>query len=249
MNSKESNSYFQFRRFRLSQARAAMKLGVDSMILGSWVEVSNRKRILDLGAGTGVLSLMMAQRTNAHITAIELDEQACLDAELNFQSAPWPDRLELIQGDAVNYASSYTDALFDAIITNPPYFERSLKSTVAHRNLARHNDQLSNEQLLFCASKLLLPNGRLQLILPTERADRFLSEAAKQNWQLLRILNIQPKTHKPVNRRVMELSRVPGKFQEDSLVVYQGHYYSEEYIRLTKSFYFKDLRANLSPRS
>ncbi len=234
-------SVFEFKQFRLQQTNAAMKLGIDSMILGSWSDPVDSKNVLDIGAGTGVLSLMLAQRSNASIVAVEIDDQACIDARINFRNSPWFDRLDLVQTSIQDFAEIAKPDSFDLIICNPPYFEKSVKSTNSNRNLARHNDGLPDEVLLRLVQKLLLPGGRFALILPASRAIQFVSMAEKFRLYTQRLLSIRPRSGKSENRRIMEFCKQSGPCFEESLIVYEEMYYTKDYIELTRDYYSKDL--------
>src|SRR5574344_2567439 len=130
-----SNSYFRFKQFSVFQERCAMKVGTDGVLLGAWAKVDAANRILDIGTGTGLVALMLAQRSTAMITAVEIDEEAAIQAEENFCQSPWANRFEVVNSDITSYE---TDALFDVIVSNPPYFVDSLQCPDGQRSLARH---------------------------------------------------------------------------------------------------------------
>ena len=138
-------SYFKFKQFTVWHDKCAMKVGTDGVLIGAWVNLNNAKRVLDVGAGTGLIALMTAQRCDAEIVGIEIDENASIQAKENVSSSPWANRIAIENIDYNDYTSN---ELFDVIISNPPFFENSLKSNQANRNTARHDISLSFAQLI-----------------------------------------------------------------------------------------------------
>ncbi|NLE32250.1 MAG: methyltransferase [Bacteroidales bacterium] len=156
---------FDFKRFSVRHDACAMKVGTDAVLLGAWVDVSDAERFLDVGTGTGLLALMVAQRTaNASIDALEIDTAGAAQALRNVADSPWPDRIRVVQADA----RSWFEGFYDHIISNPPYFRQALKAPEKKRNQARHDETLRWEDLAALAERLLSPDGRLSLILPME---------------------------------------------------------------------------------
>jgi tRNA1Val (adenine37-N6)-methyltransferase len=152
---------FRFKQFSVDDSKCAMKVGTDAVLLGAWADVTCAETILDIGTGCGLIALMAAQRSNAHITAIDIDESTTLQSKENFLSSPWHDRLE-----AIHIEQFQPDYLFDLIICNPPFFKNALKTPFHERNLARHNDSLSFESLVSHVNILLSENGKFFFILP-----------------------------------------------------------------------------------
>ncbi|MCU4176338.1 tRNA1(Val) (adenine(37)-N6)-methyltransferase [Carboxylicivirga sp. N1Y90] len=235
-----ANSYFQFKQFLVNQDKAAMKVGTDGVLLGSWVSVDNCEEILDVGTGTGLLALMLAQRNqNAKVSAIDIEPGAVQQADENFKLSPWESRLSVDNITLQAYAKSSTKQ-FDLIICNPPFFKSSLKSSNDNRNLARHNDALPFNQLISCAHKLSCPNGRLAVIIPADLELEFLEQINPYNYNLIRKLNVKPTPKKPIARVLLEFCKGEGKpLQERTIIVEDKgrHAYSDDFKNLMKEFY------------
>lgn len=216
-----------------------MKVGSDSVLLGSWTTVKgSEKNVLDIGAGAGLLALMMAQKIpDAKIIACEIDETACEQAFENVSSSPWSERITVVNSDIRAFAQNLKG--FDLIISNPPYFEKSLKSPVNKRNLARHNDSLPFAGLIDCVHRLLSDDGRFTLIVPVDKAGAIIELAAGKNLFPARCLNVRSTETKPVNRVIIELSYTLRPPEEMSLTVRTGNGYSDDYKTMTKDFIMK----------
>lgn len=213
-----------------------MKVGVDSVLLGAWTRVSGTGFALDIGAGTGILSLMLAQRCNRVIHAVEINPEACIDTALNFASSPWTSRLKLYNQSIQDFLQE-ADVQYSLIISNPPYFSQSLKSVHPGRNLSRHDDSLSEFDLLRAVALLLGEDGIFSLILPASKADTFILKAAMHQLYLVRRLDIYPTASKPSNRCIFEFSRHKEPIIVSQLTVHDAFSYTEEYQDLTKDFY------------
>ena len=232
------NPYFAFKQFTVRHDRCAMKVGTDGVLLGAWTDLSHSRRILDIGTGTGLIALMLAQRCmDARITAIDLDSAAVEQAQENIQASPWKDRIEALQQDICTYPPNGT---FDTIVSNPPYFIDSLKCPDGQRSTARHTDTLDADRLIGKVSELLTSDGRFSIILPAEQTEDLIRVAdekglhpSRQTWVITRP-GLSPK------RILMEFRKIPVTLQPDELVIeLERHVYSEEYIALTKEFYLK----------
>ena len=232
------NPYFAFKQFTVRHDRCAMKVGTDGVLLGAWTDLSHSRRILDIGTGTGLIALMLAQRCmDARITAIDLDSAAVEQAQENIQASPWKDRIEALQQDICTYPPNGT---FDTIVSNPPYFIDSLKCPDGQRNTARHTDTLDADRLIGKVSELLTSDGRFSIILPAEQTEDLIRVAgekglhpSRQTWVITRP-GLSPK------RILMEFRKIPVTLQPDELVIeLERHVYSEEYIALTQEFYLK----------
>jgi len=213
-----------------------MKVGVDSLILGSWIQSDNPRTILDIGTGTGLLALMMAQRFSAQIHAIEIDEQAARQASENCNRSNWADRIKVEHISLQEFTSS-NNKQYELIISNPPYFTHLLKSNNEARNRARHNDFLTSNTLLNSVSILLAEEGRFALILPENEARRFEIKANIFGLYCERKLNVKPKATKGVHRMVMEFVRQKIRCSEETICIRDVDGYSSAYRNLTKSFY------------
>ncbi len=234
------NTYFQFKQFRIEQKNSAMKVGTDSVLLGAWANPEGAKSILDIGAGTGILSLMMAQRTEANITAVELDKNSCLDAKVNFANSTWSDRIVLVNEDILDFAKR-SPAKFDFIICNPPYFSNGTESPSSERGTARHQKVLALSGLAKIGKELLTRDGKLALILPVEEGEQFIRLAATANLFLNSITKVKPNPVKPIRRYLMEFSNQMQIVDEFVLMLeYEKHHdYTNEHRELTKDFYLK----------
>ena len=212
-----------------------MKVGTDSVVFGSCLAVcGNESRILDVGTGTGLLALMTAQRfTAAQIVAVEIDPSACEQARENVANSKWGNRISIVQCDVREYA----DERFDLIISNPPYFSKSLKSPNAEKNVARHDDSLNLHHLIDCVVRLLSENGRFALIIPSELAKNLVEIAADSGLFPARQINVKPKIDKPPSRVIFEFSRFAAICMESTLILGTATgAYSDEYRNLTKDY-------------
>jgi tRNA1Val (adenine37-N6)-methyltransferase len=196
------------------------------------------RKILDVGTGTGLIALMLAQRfASAQITAIELNEDGCADALFNFQQSPWKERLTLLCTNFNAYQETQ-EAKFDWIVSNPPFFKQSLRPADPATAAARHDVDLTFEQLIAGARKLLNHNGRLAVILPAEAMDHFRETARLAGFYLRRKTTVLPKSGKPPKRVLLDFSLSPGYPETDELVILQeGNKYSKEFVVLTQDFY------------
>ena len=231
------NSRFFFKQFAVEQSGAAMKIGTDGVLLGAWVVASGAERVLDIGTGTGVIALMVAQRCAAKsIVGIDIEQGAVECAAENFKASPWSDRLSAEHSSVQEYCG----AEFDLVVTNPPYFTDSLLCPEANRTTARHTISLSFEELDSAVCRLLDSRvGRFALILPTEQMERYL---ALTRLSLVRRCDIRSRANSEVIRTMAELSVVPAEsVEQQSLVIYQdqGREYTAQYRELTKDFYLK----------
>lgn len=232
-----ANDYFQFKQFIIKQDRCAMKVGTDSVLIGAWAEVGQAYHVLDIGTGSGIIAIMIAQRSEAHIDAIEIEEQAYLQSIENFSNCTWNNRINSFHIDLKSYADSCLKK-YDLIISNPPFFIKSYKTNHHQVNLARHNDQLPFCDLIYGADKLLTDNGRFSLVLPFAEGSIFIAEAVKKGLFCIRKTSVKPKHNTPVKRLLLEFSRVPAHCEEDFLVIVDNENdYTLKYKTLTKDFY------------
>ena len=231
---------FEFKQFTLLQDKCAMKVGTDGILLGAMVDVQGAKRILDIGAGTGLIAIMCAQRNEeAVIDAVEIDEAACTQANQNMQNSPWADRLHTVQGAIQDYASIATQG-YDLIVSNPPFFSGGTFSSNENRNNVRHTVKLPNGDLLHAARKLLNKGGRFCVILPYIEGLRFQEQAEHYGFYCTRMVSVYSKKDRPVERLVLQFERERGVMEENELVVYNDESYTPAYVELTKAFY-KDM--------
>jgi len=232
------NNWFDFKQFRILQEDSAFKVGTDGVLLGAWSNVEGSEKILDIGCGTGLITIMTAQRSAANIVGVELDHLSALEAAVNIAASPWSERIELIESDIVKYTAS-TKERFDHIITNPPYFTNSLTNPDPRLSTARHTSELSSAALLESVAKLLTANGRFSLILPYTEANVLIADAVGYELYCSRMLNIKPLPDKAVKRILLEFTRKRKTATTGFIIIEAGkrHEYTREYRELTKDFY------------
>ena len=228
---------FTFKQFAVEQEDVAMKVGTDGVLLGAWADCDGANRILDIGTGTGVIALMLAQRNSqAAIHAVEIDETATRRARSNFDMSPWAERLTVENCAVQEFVPSEK---FDLIISNPPYFVDSLQCPDAKRTTARHTQDLTFEELDNAVCRLLAESGRFALILPTAEFDRYLTIT---RLHLVRRCDMHPTTGAAVKRVMAEFAKcaVADIIHENITIekATRGDY-TEEYRALTKDFYLK----------
>lgn len=234
------NKYFQFKQFRIVQERSAMKVGTDGILLGAWTNVEGCEQILDIGTGTGLIALMLAQRTKANITGIEIEQEAAKEALFNVESSLWSKRIKIENFSIEDYAKM-VDKKFDLIVSNPPFFEKSLHSPVASRNMARHTSSLSYSELIGTVSSLLEFKGRLSIILPYNSAKDFELLANQSELYLNKKCLVKPRETNEPNRVLMQFSYEKSKCELESLNIYNNSDvgYTAEFKQLTKEYYLK----------
>lgn len=233
------NPYFSFKQFTVYHDKCAMKTGTDAVILGAYaVCKAGNASILDVGAGSGIISLMMAQRfPDAHITAIEIEENAARQAKENVERSPWPERIEVVCGDFKKFDSQES---FDLIVSNPPYFNNSLQSGNCEKNMARHTIELSFNNLTEKASSLMNNESRLVVIIPSEAESSFADAAISSGLMLHERLKIFTKNGQPHKRVILTFGKNTMPYKESSLIMRdENNNFSEQYRKLTKDFYLK----------
>lgn len=235
-----ANPYFAFKQFTVFHDRCAMKVGTDGVLLGAWVNVADAAGILDVGTGTGLIALMMAQRSEGFIHGVELDESAFLQAVENVNRSPWACRIKLFHNSFQQFARDSAGS-YDLVVSNPPYFRNSLKPPAKSRSLARHDDHLSYESLVFYSSKVLSDRGRLAVILPAGGFSNFDLIARFHNLQPIRVTHVRPQPGKDLSRCLAEFARGNQNNCHHNEIAIRGedHSYTQEYIELTRDFYLK----------
>jgi len=231
---------FKFKQFTVKQEKSAMKVGTDGVLLGAWADGNNAKSILDIGVGTGLIALMMAQRFDTKIIGIEIEKNSYEEAIENIGNSKWKDKIEIQHTSFQEFAKN-TKHKFDCIVTNPPYFTNSLKPLDDNRNIARHNDSLSFEELILGVKQILSKNGKFSLIIPFSSRDLFNKIANMQSLFCNRHLIIKPKADIEPKRILMEFSFDKSDVISDFLIIENDkrHDYTNDYIILTKEFYLK----------
>lgn len=214
-----------------------MKVGTDGVLLGAWVNVQGKSNLLDIGTGCGVIALMLAQRTerNARIDAIDISEKDFHQAQKNFLSSPWKDRLTAYHSALQNFNPSKR---YDCIVSNPPFFSNSLEPTDERRKKVRHTTTLTFEELILSSIRLMKPDGSLNLILPVKEGNRFIEIAVAQGLYCNRTTYFRTRRGKPVERILMELSFIKTIINSSEMLLYEeGKTPSAEYRSLTGDFY------------
>ena len=230
-----SKPFFRFKQFTVYHDLCAMKVGVDGVLLGAWADCLNSKYILDVGTGSGLIALMMAQRSQAVVQAIDIDENACRQAAINFMSSPFHDRLVI---ELVAFQDYSPPVGFDLIVSNPPYYVNSLKSLDKKRNLARHNDSLSLNDLLCKSASLLNPQGKVAFILPFGMCEIAHTSAIENQLFLCRKTLVSSLQNHPPKRVLLEYSLINQGTIENSIYIGESREnYSDEYRALTEDFY------------
>lgn len=236
-----SNSTFQFKEFKVEQDRCAMKVGTDGVLLGAWAGITDRvNSILDIGTGTGVIALQLAQRSDADvIDALEIEPRAYEQAVENFENSQWADRLFCYHASLQEFVNEI-DEKYDLIISNPPYFNDTFKDLDKERALARHTKGLSFSDLLEGVSKVMALDGTAAFIIPYKVESLFLELAKKRNLFPARISRYRGNKNSDLKRSLIELkNKVVTPIQEEFFLEHSRHEYTDHYKNLVKGFYLK----------
>lgn len=238
------NTPFKFKEFTIHQDKTAMKVGTDGVLLGSWCSIDNHPgAILDIGAGTGVVSLMLAQRSDAMtIDAVELVENAYEQTVGNFEKSDWGDRLYCYNATFQEFANELAEEeeTYDLIVSNPPFYTDGFKTKDMERNKARFTSSLSFEELLKGVSRIVSENGIFSVIIPFKEENNFIDLAKQNRLFLNRVCRVQGNKTSEIKRSLMEFSFNQTAIKEESLIIEtERHKYTEDYINLTKDFYLK----------
>lgn len=232
---------FHFKQFTVNQDQCAMKIGTDGVLLGAWTSLEpNPFSILDIGAGTGVLSLMLAQRSQAEvIEALEIDDQAYEQCVDNFEQSPWNDRLFCYHASLEEFAQEIDDT-YDLIICNPPFYSDTHKTQNSQRDLARFQDAMPFGHLLESVTGLLSKNGVFSVVLPYSEENNFIRLASKLSLFPKRITHIKGTPSSDIKRSLIEFSFSNTEIITSELIIETDrHVYTKDYIDLTKDFYLK----------
>lgn len=235
---------FTFKQFTINQDRCAMKVGTDGVLLGAWTPlINNPYNVLDIGAGTGLIALMIAQRCNAEqIDAIEIDEEAYEQCVENFEASPWNDRLFCFHADL----NEYTEELFeeeeeyDLIVSNPPFYSENYSSGDEKRDQARFQEALPFDELIESAQALLSDNGIFSVVIPYKEEENFIALAKSVHLFPLKITRVKGTPSSEIKRSLLAFCRLEQNPLIDELIIeIERHNYTEDYKNLTKDFYLK----------
>ena len=235
-------SKFQFKQFSVEQDRCAMKIGTDGVLLGAWTPIDNNPfSILDIGTGTGIIGLMLAQRSNAEqIDALEIDEDAYEQAVDNFENSPWSDRLFCFHAGLDEFVEEPEDE-YDIIVSNPPFYSEDFKSENEQRDLARFQDAMPFEDLIEAADLLLSENGIFSVIIPYKEEENFITLANEYELYPLKITRVKGTPITEIKRSLLAFSRneTTDLVVNELIIEVERHVYTPKYIALTKEFYLK----------
>ena len=230
---------FHFKQFSIKHNNSAHKVGTDAVIVGAWSSVENVNSVLDIGTGSGIIALMIAQRTNQSviIDAVEIQQADADEAKANVKASAWSDRVFVHH---ISVDDFFPVHKYDLIISNPPFFVNSLLPPENPRSIARHTKQLTFEMILKTSDRLLNAKGRLVVILPMEESKIFNELASRSGFFQNRRLSVKSRATNPIERVVTEYSKTKKELTEESLVIHDTkNEWSDEYKKLTKDFYLK----------
>jgi tRNA1Val (adenine37-N6)-methyltransferase len=230
---------FQFKQFAVDQTGCAMKINTDGVLIGALTDAENPQSILDIGTGTGVIALMLAQRfSSAQIDAVEIDEDAALTATKNFESSPFAERLIVIRQGFKKYFEEQIEAKYDLIVSNPPFHINSLESPKANKTVAKHTDKDFFEDLIIGISQHLTYNGLCWLILPLQAAELVKDLSLTNNLFLHKRITIQSFEADKPHREILVLGTNNIKLNDSKFVIYkEPKVYTEMYIAALKDFF------------
>jgi tRNA1Val (adenine37-N6)-methyltransferase len=235
------NNYFQFKQFTVQQEKAALKVSTDSCLFGAWIaskvesEKLKVKSAFDIGAGSGLLMLMLVQKCKGLINGIEIDEPSYGQAKENIEASPWKDRLQLFHADVkqFNFSKKY-----DLIISNPPFYEGDLKSDAANRNVAMHDAGLKLDELITIVDANLSEDGRFAVLLPFMRAERMIELAKATNLHLQTHVQVKQSVKHGYFRSMLLLSRKKVEpVLEELAIKDENNKYTNEFVHLLKDYY------------
>ena len=230
---------FTFKQFFDAHDRCAMKVGTDAILLGAWAPVPQTGRVLDIGCGSGIIPLMLAQRSPDVVTfdAVEVEPEASAQAQENRQASPWASRITVENRDIETFTAQ-TTSRYALIVSNPPYFAPGSACRTEARSTARYTESLSHETLLHCAAGLLEPEGRFCVVLPSQVASDFRITACQQGWSIRQRLAVRERAEGQPHRELLTLAKQAGTCEGRMLIVRaEDGSYSDDFRALTKDFY------------
>ena len=235
-------SIFQFKQFSVSQDQCAMKIGTDGVLLGAWTPINNcPKAILDIGTGTGIIALMLAQRSDAQqIDALEIDENAYEQAVDNFENSQWGDRLFCFHAGLDEFVEEPEDE-YDLIISNPPFYTDDFRSENEQRDLARFQEAMPFEDLIEAAALLLSETGVFSVIIPFKEEEKFIALADEYDLFPIKITRVKGTPTSEIKRSLLAFRKyeLPVLLADELVIETSRHQYTAEYIALTQDFYLK----------
>ena len=234
------NQSFAFKQFSIDQDKCAMKVGTDAVLLGSWIHACDVENILDIGTGTGIIALMIAQKSNSTSTidAIDIDKNAFIQAKENANNCKWKERINIYYSSFQNFSANSLKK-YQLIVSNPPYFVDSSKSSAEARTTARHTDLLSFEELIEGVLRILDRKGKFCVILPSKEGELFKDMAENKYLYLTKLTRVKTTAEKPEKRLLMQFELERKPFSENSIIIEKDerHSYTDEYKELTKDYY------------
>ena len=214
-----------------------MKVGTDGVLLGAWTKIKDSKTILDIGTGCGLIALMLAQKSRARIIGIDIDESSAIQAMENSEDSKWHKRVTIINSSIQDFVKS-TNEKFSLIVSNPPFFNESLKSPNPNKSLAKHSDELSYSDLANSVSRLLSDDGRFCIILPFVEFQNFKNIALIEGLYISKITNVRAKENEKFKRVIAEFTKVKSQIIENELAIRDlENQFTHEYLEITKDFY------------
>ncbi|MEP7320656.1 MAG: methyltransferase [Saprospiraceae bacterium] len=232
---------FIFKQFKVEQDLVPMKVGTDGVLVGAWANLEGVSKTLDIGTGTGVISLILAQRLigKAEIHAIDVDDKAIIQSSANFKNSPWPEKFEVHHSSIQEFGMTSNER-FDLIISNPPFFTGGMLSENNDRNDVRHTIKLPHGDLLLAVSKLLKQDGSLAIILPYLQGLRFIEISESYRLFPIRITEVKSRMDKTVERLLIQFKKGKSLVMESELIIHaDGDEFTNEYKSLTGDFYLK----------
>jgi tRNA1Val (adenine37-N6)-methyltransferase len=229
---------FRFKQFAVTQGRCAMKVNTDGVLLGAWAHIKGADTILDIGTGTGVIALMMAQKNGtADIDAIDIDEEAFTQSTMNFNATVWADRLHPHHMSLQRFSAPIK---YDVIISNPPYFINDYASEDHRSNVAKHGTELTYEDLVAGICRLMNDNGKAFLVLPYFNVPVFETIAAKGNLFITKRADVVAVTGKKCYVTLLQLEKTTKAYTIDTIQIQNpDNTFTEQYKSITKEFYLK----------
>lgn len=234
------NDFFRFKQFVIRHGQCAMKVGTDGVLLGAWAGVEGVTRALDVGAGSGLIAIMLAQRTHALIDAVEIDQQACAQAMENVRACPWGDRIKIHHASFQDFAGN-KEYGYDLIVSNPPFHKEDIKPLHPGRRMARHSGALDYKTIIEHGAAMLNTPGKLDLILPANDEDSAMEQGTKAGLFCSRITRVIPASGKSPVRVLLEFCNQPAGCKEDRITIEKDNRneFTPEYMTLTRDFYLK----------